>query len=260
MRPARGERTQSGDGSVVGDARRTVPGVNNPDDRAARDRPHVVVHVAASVDGSTAGFESDVGRFYELTAVWHEDVTLVGADTILAQEPALANAELPGPAPAGPILAVVDGRGRVSAWQSLRDAGYWSEVVVVHTASTPPREHGFPTIINGSDRVDLAATLLTLRDRFGARVVRVDSGGALNGALLEAGLVDEVSLLVHPVVAAAAARRPWHGGGPAAGRNMTLIAAQTFPTGLVWLRYRIGADADRADIAPERAPHLGARA
>jgi len=217
--------------------------VNNPDEDAARTRPYVVVHAAVSVDGSTAGFEPDVGRFYELAEVWHEDVTLAGADTILAQQPALADAELPGPAPAGPILAVVDGRGRVGAWQSLRDAGHWSKVVAVHTTSTPPREHGFPEIVTGSDRVDLAAMLLTLRERFGARVVRVDSGGALNGALLVAGLVDEVSLLIHPSLTAAAARRPWHGGGPAAGKTMTLMAAQTFPAGLVWLRHGVAANA-----------------
>ena len=68
----------------------------------------------------------------------------------------------------------------------------------------------------------------------------MDSGGALNGALLDAGLVDEVSLLVHPALAAAAERRPWRGGGPASGGPMTLMAAPTFPDGLVWLRHRIG--------------------
>ena len=42
--------------------------------------------------------------------------------------------------------------------------------------------------------------------------MRVDSGGALNGALLRAGLVDEISLLVHPVLVGDAPR--WHGSPP----------------------------------------------
>lgn len=208
------------------------------DPGAVRVRPYVVLHVAVSLDGSTAGFDADVGRFYELAATWHEDVTLAGADTILAQEEALGTAELPGPSPGGPTLAVVDGRGRVRAWQALLDAGYWSRVVAVHSAGTPARDHGFPEIVAGGDRVDLTAMLQSLRERYGAGVVRVDSGGALNGALLDAGVVDEVSLLVHPVLAAAGARRAWHGGGPAAGRAMTLVAAETLPGGLVWLRHR----------------------
>jgi 2,5-diamino-6-(ribosylamino)-4(3H)-pyrimidinone 5'-phosphate reductase len=191
-----------------------------------------------SIDGSTTGFQPDVGRFYELAATWHEDVTLAGADTILAQESALEASGLPGPAADGPTLAVVDGRGRVSAWESLYAAGYWSTVVAVHAGTTPPRHHGFPEIVTGSDRVDLAAMLLALRDRYGARVVRVDSGGALNGALLDAGLVDEVSLVVHPALAARADRRPWHGGGPSVGSVMRLVAVHSFPDGLVWLRHR----------------------
>lgn len=221
---------------------RSISEVTNPDPGTASSRPHVVVHAAVSIDGSTAGFEPDVGRFYELAATWQEDVTLAGADTILAQESALAAADLPGPAPAGPTLAVVDGRGRVSAWRELLDAGYWASVVAIHAATTPPRDHGFPEIVAGGDRVDLAAVLLTLGERFGAGVVRVDSGGALSGALIGAGLVDEVSLLVHPALAATDARRPWHGDAPRAGRAMTLVAAQTFPTGLVWLRHRVAPD------------------
>ena len=42
------------------------------------------------------------------------------------------------------------------------------------------------------------------------RVVRVDSGGGLNGALLQAGPVDEVSLLVHPCLVGRRAKR-WFG-------------------------------------------------
>ena len=35
---------------------------------------------------------------------------------------------------------------------------------------------------------------------FGVTVVRVDSGGTLNGVLLRAGLVDELHLLIHPTL------------------------------------------------------------
>jgi 2,5-diamino-6-(ribosylamino)-4(3H)-pyrimidinone 5'-phosphate reductase len=67
-----------------------------------------------------------VGRFYQLAATWQEDCTLVGSDTILAQEQALAAAPGHGPAEGGPLLAVVDGRGRVREWEALRNAGRWS--------------------------------------------------------------------------------------------------------------------------------------
>ncbi|MDP3949897.1 dihydrofolate reductase family protein [Microbacterium sp.] len=94
---------------------------------------NVIVHVAVTLDGRTTGFEVDQEAYYSLLSTWREDVTLVGADTILAQEPALRNMELPGPAPDGPLLVVVDGRGRVTAWDELRSAGHWRDVIALRS-------------------------------------------------------------------------------------------------------------------------------
>ena len=183
-------------------------------------RPRVIVHVAVSLVGATTGFEPDVGRYYELAAAFEEDVTLAGADTILAQEEALRSAPRPGPNADGPLLAVVDGRHRVSEWDALRECGHWRDVVPLRT------EEG---------RVDLAAALETLSERHEARVVRVDSGGALTGALLRDGLIDELSLLIHPVLAAG--DRRWHGPQPPPPGALALRSAQPLDGGLVWLRY-----------------------
>ena len=195
---------------------------------------HVVAHVAVSLDGATTGFEPDVGRFYELVATWSEDVTLAGADTILAQEAALTSAPRPGPAEGGPLLAVVDSRARVSEWKALREVGHWSDAVALRSSATTD---DVPEIVTGGDRVDLTAALAELGERYGARTVRVDSGGALTGALLAAGRLDEVSLLVHPCLADG---RRWYGTTPPPAKRLTRIAVETFDGDLTWLRYRIG--------------------
>lgn len=214
-------------------------------------RPHVVVHVAVSVDGATVGFAPDVARFYELAGTWHEDVTLTGADTILAQEPALEAQPGPGPSDDGPLLAVVDSRRRVRAWQALRDAGYWSAVVALRSGAgradegaTAHDEAAVEELALGDERVDLDAALGALAQR-GAKVVRVDSGGSLTGALLRAGLVDEISLLVHPCLAglpdSTAPERVghfWYGTEPPPASALRLVSAETFDEGVVWLRYR----------------------
>jgi 2,5-diamino-6-(ribosylamino)-4(3H)-pyrimidinone 5'-phosphate reductase len=100
--------------------------------------------------------------------------------------------------------------------------------------------------VAGGDRVDLRLALSTLAERFGVGTVRVDSGGALTGALLEVGLVDEVSLLVHPLFAGPAGDRRWHGGTPPPAGALTLMSSETLEGGLVWSRYRI----DRAYAHP----------
>ncbi|WP_214406017.1 RibD family protein [Pseudonocardia lacus] len=204
-------------------------------------RPYVTAHAAVSLDGATTGFEPDRARFHELAATFGEDVTLTGADTILAQEPALADAPRPGPAPGGPLLAVVDGRARVRQWRALHEVGHWSDVLALHCAGTPARapDRGVEELVTGDDGVDLAAVLAELGRR-GARRVRVDSGGALTGALLRAGLVDEISLLVHPVWCGDRGDRRWYGEatGPPAG--LTLVANRSVGDELVWLYYRTG--------------------
>ena len=205
-----------------------------------------------SLDGASTGFEVDLGVFYTLARTWHEDVTLAGADTILAQEQELAAAERPGPAPLGPLLAVVDSRYRVRQWEALRDCGYWSGVVALRgshvPADRPPGQAGtsaaperlpVPELVTGGERVDLGTALAALAVSHSAGLVRVDSGGALTGALLRQGLVDEVSLLVHPVLAGPAGIRRWHGALPAPALHLQRLHAEPLTDGLVWLRYRV---------------------
>jgi 2,5-diamino-6-(ribosylamino)-4(3H)-pyrimidinone 5'-phosphate reductase len=203
-----------------------------------QQRLHVVVHVAVSLDGATTGFEADVGTYYRLAATWDEDVTLTGADTILAQEPALAAAPRPGPAAGSPLLAVVDSRGRVREWAALRDVGHWSGVLAVSAGRTPARPIPVEELVVGEERVDLPTLLDALARRPGVAVVRVDSGGALTGALLHAGLVDEISLLVHPVVVGATGRR-WSGPEPLPAVPLTTAACEPLDEGLLWLRSRV---------------------
>lgn len=173
--------------------------------------PRVILHSAVSVDGRIDWFTPDLGQFYELAAAWEEDATLTGSDTVLASlteayEPEGEAAPLPErkPGDSRPLLVVPDSRGRVRCWSFLRRQPYWRDAVVLCSKVTPRayleylRERQVECIVAGEWRVDLKAALEELNARYGVKVVRVDSGGTLNGALLRAGLVDEVSLLIYP--------------------------------------------------------------
>lgn len=197
-------------------------------------RPYVVAHLAVSLDGATTGFAVDVGAYYALVPTWKEDVTLTGADTILAQEGALSETG-PGPGPHGPLLVVVDSGCRVHSWARLRDCGLWRGVVAARSEQSPP-DPDVVSMVTGHDRVDLAAALDLLGDE-GAETVRVDSGGQLVRALLDRGLVDELSLLVHPCLAGA----PGSWAGTTA-TGLELINQQQYADGLVWLRYHVRND------------------
>jgi 2,5-diamino-6-(ribosylamino)-4(3H)-pyrimidinone 5'-phosphate reductase len=64
------------------------------------------------------------------------------------------------------------------------------------------KRRGIAHLTVGKDRIDLSAALDLLQARYGVQSVRTDCGGRLNGALLAAGLVDEVAVIINPSLAA----------------------------------------------------------
>jgi len=192
-----------------------------------------VAQVAVSLDGRTAGFDADLARYYAMATLWQEDVTLVGADTILAQESVVRAGPRPGAREVGPVLAVVDSRARVREWDALRQLGHWSQVLALYADQTParPPDAITPELVTGYEQVDLEEVLDRLGGR-GVRVVRVESGGSLIAVMLEQGLVDELALLVHPVIVGEG--EPWCG---TAGVRLEHAGTEVFKGGVVWSRY-----------------------
>jgi 2,5-diamino-6-(ribosylamino)-4(3H)-pyrimidinone 5'-phosphate reductase len=188
-----------------------------------RTLPKVILHVAVSLDGKTEGFDPDVGLFYRTAGKWKEDATLAGSDTLLASPETIPpetrqDRDPPAGVPGDkrPLLVVPDSRGRIRTWHHWRKQPYWRGVLVLCSKRTPEsylrylRSRNIPHAICGSDRVDLKRSLALLHAKHGIRTVRVDSGGRLNAALLDAGLVDEVSLLVHPCIVGLTSARSFY--------------------------------------------------
>jgi len=216
--------------------------------------PHVVLHVEASLDGRIDQIQPDVGRFYRLAAGFHEDAILTGADTLLegAELPAQDDAEPPTPRAiggGGPLFVVTDSRCRFDRWNWLRKQPYWRDAVALVAQASPVdglerlASQDVPTIVCGERRVDLRAALETLVAVYDVRTVRVDSGGALSGALVRAGLVDEVSVLLEPVLVGGVAPRTFLRGPdpstPGDVAQLRLLNVEQFDDGLVWLRYEV---------------------
>ncbi len=216
--------------------------------------PKVIIHNAVSLDGSIRLRSPDLATYYGLASVWKEDATLAGSETILAGEkeapPERPEDQRPwavDPKDERALLVVPDSRGRIRFWHYLRKSGYWRDVVVLCSRSTPAsyleylRERRIACIVAGERKVDLRAALETLRSDFGVRTVRVDSGGILNGLLLRQGLVSEVSLLLHPELAGGERPKTFFSGPPMPGgrSRLRLFKMQKVKGGLAWLRYRV---------------------
>jgi 2,5-diamino-6-(ribosylamino)-4(3H)-pyrimidinone 5'-phosphate reductase len=216
--------------------------------------PHVVLHVEASLDGRIDWIRPDIGRFHALAARFQEEAILTGADTLLEGPGLPETDDVEAPAEEeiggdGPLLVVVDSRGRLDVWHWLRRQQYWRDALAVVSEATPAAARqrlsakGVDTISTTGKRVDLRAALEQLSERFGVRTVRVDSGGALSGALLRAGLLDEVSVLVDPVLVGGVTPRTFvRGPDPASFADVAqlrLAHLEALDDGTVWLRYDV---------------------
>ena len=104
-------------------------------------------------------------------------------------------------------------------------------------------KHGISYIMAGEKMVDMHAALEALRARYKVKKVRADCGGTLNGVLLRAGLVDEVSLIVNPSLVGG--RSPVsifvgeHLDSPELAVRVRLTHMEKLKGGAVWLRYKV---------------------
>jgi 2,5-diamino-6-(ribosylamino)-4(3H)-pyrimidinone 5'-phosphate reductase len=150
--------------------------------------------------------------------------------------------------PSKPLLAVADSRGRFRNWRKAAPSPYWRKGIALCSRATPKahleflKGEGVETVITGGKRVDLGEALEVLADQHGVRVVRVDSGGTLNGALLRARLVDEISMLVVPQLIGGSSPSSlfWAPDLDAKGAPISaeLMSSRKLK-GHVWLRYRV---------------------
>jgi len=101
---------------------------------------------------------------------------------------------------------------------------------------------GVSYIVSENPEIDLAAMLETLNGVFGIKRLLLEGGGAVNGAFLAAGLVDEVNVLMAPAFDGdnsqqAIAAFP---GGLAGKCELRFLEATPLEHGMVHLRYAAG--------------------
>jgi 2,5-diamino-6-(ribosylamino)-4(3H)-pyrimidinone 5'-phosphate reductase len=221
--------------------------------------PKVILHIAMSLDGRITNFPADLELYYALAARWNPDAILFGSETVLAAVRDNPSLEVPSehvemftpPENAvtdpRPLLVIADSQGRVRCWDAIRTWPYMRGLLALCSSSTPQEylsylaEKKVGTIIAGDDRIDMRSALEALNAQYGVKVVRVDSGGTLNSVLLNYGLVDEVSVLIHPFLAGGKPGPtifdPLKAGISDLSIPLTLSHYEVLEHGIIWARY-----------------------
>lgn len=179
-------------------------------------RPRVICHMLSSVDGKIDGASlravTGDGEYEATGAKLNGDAWVCGRTTMqqhfAKDEPFVSASNTPaGPQPtfvarkAKSYAISVDTHGKLR-WASGDLHG--DHLICVVSEQAPAdylsmlRERGISYVVAGHPKVDLTASLNELGEQFGIRTLLLEGGGNINGAFLEADLVDEVSLLLVP--------------------------------------------------------------
>lgn len=226
------------------------------------ERPRVICHMMSSVDGRIVTdrwpLSRDGWREYELVhATYDPDGWLCGRVTMehfaAAVRPDLEVArEHDGP-PREDFIApgahesfafAVDPRGRL-LWESGDLDGDHIVAILSELVTddylTLLRERGVSYLLAGRADVDLPLALTKIGTRLGVRTLMLEGGGGINGSLLRAGLVDELSLLVAPVADGRIGTATVFDviGDNVSPRRLVLEGMEQRADEILWLRYRL---------------------
>ena len=226
-------------------------------------RPRVICHMMASLDGRivTDGWPlSEEGRrqYEEVHAGYAPDGWLCGRVTMeqhFAQRTrsveSVAHEHRGGPrddfvAPGehDSFAFAVDTRGQLE-WDTSDIDGDHVVAVLSERVSDDYlgalRERGVSYLLAGKREVDLALALEKIGARFPVRTLVLEGGGRINGSMLREGLVDEVSVLVAPLVDGRIGTPAVFDvdGEDASRQRLVLESVELRADDVLWLRYRV---------------------
>lgn len=247
------------------------------------DRPRIVTYNSASVDGRITlapgslllfgdqRWEEIAGNddsYERLQTMFHPGAILEGSGSFVVEGDSsapppvvkehtleLTRDFLPGevvqrPGHAG-WFTVVDSRGQIRwAFKEWPDEAWrgWHLLVLV-ARSTPASYLAYlqaemiPYLVVGKDRVDLSEAVGRLSSALGVDTLVSTAGGQLNGALLRAGLVDEVVVEFLPAIIGGRGTPSLFDAPPLEATEsptrLRLISAQIWGDGRLWTHYAV---------------------
>jgi len=180
--------------------------------------PKLILYNSVSVDGAIRDFDVDIALHYEVLGKIGVDALLVGSNTAKMgielfseydsrESPADFNKPTIQPNDDRLIWVIADSRGILHGLLHMMcKSGYAKDIIFLVSKTTPQIFLDYLTkrqcdfIVAGEDYVNYHEALLELNRRYGIERIASDSGGILTSCLLREQLVDEVQLLVSPVI------------------------------------------------------------
>ena len=217
--------------------------------------PKIILHNSVSLDGSLTNFEPNMELHYQIAGKYNAEARLIGSNTVKVGVelygggvPPEENSDFRKPERDDnlPYWFIPDTKGILKGLlHTCRRFEFCRDVVVLLSEETPAEyvkhleERNYDYHIVGKKHVDLERMLELLSTEYGVKTVLADTGRILGNLLLNQGLVNEISLLIHPVVVGTTSYNMFS----LANKNikMKLCKSETLAKNYVWLVYALEA-------------------
>ena len=221
-------------------------------------KPYVICHMGSSIDGRIVPRQwpghlaSTLGETYEkIHRELQGDAWLVGrismaefgqgaARPVRAVQSYARETWIAPDVQAGPYAVAIDRLGKLQLNISHANG---DPIVLVLTETVSDdhleelRRDGISYIFAGASDIDLSVALALLHAEFGIKRLLLEGGGAINGSFLDAGLVDEISLLLMPVADGHAAVPTTFDNVAGTARKLELTSVERLQGDLLHVRY-----------------------
>ena len=228
---------------------------------AGARRPRVICHMMTSLDGRilTDGWPlSPEGReqYEQVHATYEPDGWLCGRVTmeqhfaqgtrpdadVKREYSGTPREDFIAPGEHDSFAFALDEHGRL-AWDSNDIDGDHVVAILSERVSDEYlgqlRERGVSYLLAGAQEVDLPLALEKIAARFPIRTLMLEGGGRINGSMLREGLIDEVSVLIAPVVdGRTGTPAVFDIDNDASAHKLVLESVEQRAGNVLWVRYR----------------------
>jgi len=234
------------------------------------NRPHIVCHMVMSIDGKVTGdflyrpeCEKATDIYYEINRNYKAEgficgrVTMEGSFTngwypdLIQYEPVKHDMDLKmdfildTEYKSGFYAVAFDPKGKLG-WKSNKivdeDPGYGdAQIIEVLTEQVDPRYLGYlesmeiPYIFAGETEIDVELALFKLKNIMGINNLLLEGGSIVNGYFERADMIDELSLVVAPMIAGSEDKPLFMESQIS---DYTLNEIKQYENNVVWMNYK----------------------
>ena len=223
-------------------------------------KPYIITHMMQSVDGR---IDCAMTELIDSSNSYYDALDKIGCSSQLMGRVSM---QMHYADPEPYVAADKTPIGRKALHAATRSKGYtiamdthgtlrWCDAeqdgrpLIVVTSEDCPKEYldyltdrHISWIAVGKERIDLKQAMDMLRGEFGVGRIAITGGGHINGAFLEAGLIDEVSVMIGPGIDGRKGMAAVFDGIENADHAPTLLrleSVEKIETGTIWLRYKV---------------------